>query len=123
MNILTLLSQLPGVQVARHSGGEYTLVMGDGTVRVPTLAEMLAAFKTAKLAAINVECRARLVARFGDALEQNSRVLGVYGAGERDAMLSGISATIDATNTASGAVDAATTIANAEAVAVTWPVI
>ncbi len=42
---------------------------------------------------------------------------------ERDAMQAGIAATIDASNTASDAVDAALTVQAVEAVTVSWPVI
>lgn len=76
-----------------------------------------------KIAAINAECRARLLARFGDPAEQVSRSLGIYGAAEKTAIQTGIAATIDASNTASDAVAAATTVAQVEAVTVTWPAI
>jgi hypothetical protein len=76
-----------------------------------------------KIAAINAECRARLLSRFGDPAEQVSRSIGVYGANEKAAIESGISATIDASNVASNAVLAATTVAAVEAVTVTWPAI
>lgn len=86
-------------------------------------AARLPAAKALKIAAINAECRRRLIARFGPAEEQVSRSLGVYGAVERDAMQTGIAATIDASNVASDAVDAAQTIAAVEAVTVSWPAI
>lgn len=93
----------------------------------PTQAEidaaMLPAAKAHRIAAINAECRSRLIARFGPAEEQVSRSIGVYGATEQSAMQAGIAATIDASNTASNAVLAATDIAAVEAVSVSWPVI
>ena len=93
----------------------------------PTQAELDAAAipvaKSQRIASINTECRTRLLARFGDPAEQVSRSIGVYGTAEQSALSTGISATIDASNTASDAVTAATTIAEVEAVAVTWPVI
>ena len=93
----------------------------------PTQAELDAAdlpvAKSQRITAINAECRARLLARFGDPAEQVSRSIGVYGASEQAALSTGIAATIDASNTASDAVTAATTIEAVEAVAVTWPAI
>lgn len=93
----------------------------------PTQAEIEAAAlpvsKAGRIAAINAECRARLLARFGDPAEQVSRAIGVYGPAEKSALETGIAATIDASNTASDAVTAAATIEAVEAVTVTWPAI
>lgn len=93
----------------------------------PTQAELdaavLPAAKAKRIVAINAECRARLIARFGPAEEQVSRSVGVYGAAEQQALASGIAATIDASNAAQNAILAAADIAAVEAVAVTWPVI
>lgn len=93
----------------------------------PTQAELdaavLPATKAQRITAINTECRARLLARFGDPAEQVSRAIGVYGLAEKAALEAGIAATIDASNMASDAVTAATTIAEVEAVTVTWPTI
>lgn len=93
----------------------------------PTQAELDAAAVPAsraqRIASINAECRARLLARFGDPAEQVSRAIGVYGLAEKSALETGIAATIDASNTASDAVTAATTISEVEAVTVTWPAI
>ena len=97
------------------------LQFADGTNAYAAAADVLAATKAVSIAQINAECRARLVARYGTAEEQVSRALGIYGAAERDAMEAGISATIDASNTASDAVINAATVAQAEAVTVTWP--
>ncbi len=83
----------------------------------------LAAVKAIRIAAINAECRARLVARFGDALEKNSRAVGAYGPADQAALKPGIEAMIDASNAASNAVLAAADIAAVEAVTVTWPAI
>ena len=93
----------------------------------PTQAEIEAAAlpvsKAERITAINTECRARLLARFGDPAEQVSRAIGVYGASEQSALTTGIAATIDASNTASDAVTAATTVEEVGAVTVTWPAI
>lgn len=93
----------------------------------PTPAEIAAAAlpaaKARRIATINAECRARLIARYGPAEEQVSRSIGIYGATEQAAMTAGIAATIDASNEASNAVLAAADIAAVEAVTVAWPVI
>jgi hypothetical protein len=83
----------------------------------------LPAAKALRIADINAECRSRLLARFGDAAEQVSRSLGIYGQAEKTALENGIAATIDASNTASDAVLAAADIATVEAVTVAWPAI
>ena len=101
----------------------YRLDFADGSSRPATPEEVLAASKVVRIAAINAECRTRLLDRYGPAEEQVSRVIGVYGAQEQADMQTGIAATIDASNTASNAVLAAADIAAVEAVAVTWPVI
>ena len=96
-------------------------------VQAPSDAELsaaaLPAAKAARIAAINAECRARLLARYGAAEEQVSRAIGVYGATEQADMQAGIAATIDASNTASNAVLAAADIEAVEAVSVSWPAI
>lgn len=93
----------------------------------PTQAELdaavLPAEKARRIAAINAECRARLIARYGPAEEQVSRSVGVYGAAEQQALAAGIASTIDASNTAQNAILAAADLAAVEAVTVTWPVI
>ena len=96
---------------------------GIGNVRAKNTAESLGAVKAQRITAINTECRTRLLARFGDPAEQVSRSIGVYGTAEQAALSTRIAATIDASNTASDAVTAATTIAEVEAVTVTWPAI
>ena len=109
-----------------EKGGEQ-LVSWLAQSRQPTEAEIEvaapAAAKAKRITAINAECRTRLLTRFGDPAEQVSRSIGVYGASEQSALTTGIAATIDASNTASDAVTAATTIEAVEAVAVTWPAI
>lgn len=120
------LNPLTDYEIA-DSGGGMELVSWNSSTQRPSIAEIAAASlpaaKSVRIAAINAECRARLIARFGEAYEQVSRSLGVYGVAEKTAMVDGVSATIDASNTASNAVLAATTIIDVEAVTVTWPVI
>jgi hypothetical protein len=96
---------------------------GVGNIRPMNSAELLNRVRERKIAAINAECKARLIARYGPAEEQVSRSLGIYGATEQQAMQAGIAATIDASNTASNQVLAAADEAAVEAVTVTWPVI
>lgn len=86
-------------------------------------AAALPAAKWKRIEAINSECRVRLITRYGSAEEQVSRSLGIYGQVERDAMQTGIAATIDASNVASNSVLAAADIAAVEAVSVSWPAI
>jgi hypothetical protein len=123
--MLVVLTQLvPGcIGAADNYDGTYRLDFADSTTRTATQAEILAATKAYRITAINAECRARLLARFGDPAEQVSRSIGIYGASEQSALSTGIAATVDASNTASDAVTAATTFAQVEAVAVTWPAI
>ena len=123
--ILEISLRTSGVAVSHcwQSADGYIVELLDGTGRAATQSEILAATQAQRITAINAECRARLLARFGDPAEQVSRSIGVYGASEQAALSTGIAATVDASNTASDAVTAATTIEAVEAVAVTWPVI
>jgi hypothetical protein len=96
---------------------------GLGNLRQMNAAELLNRVKERKIASINAECRARLLARYGPAEEQVSRSFGIYGPAEQQAMQAGIAATIDASNVASNQVLAAATEAAVEAVSVSWPAI
>jgi hypothetical protein len=117
-----LLSQIPlAVSVASEVGG-YRVTF-QASERQATAPEILAATKAVKLDAINAECKARLVARFGSAEEQVSRSMGVYGQSEQTNMLNGIGSTIDASNVARNSVIGAADIAAVGAVTVAWPVI
>lgn len=118
-----LHASIQGLTCVRRSGSEFELVFADGSTRPATAAELLPGAKAERIAKINAECRARLLARYGQAEEQVSRAIGVYGAQEQADMQTGIAATIDASNTASNAVLAAADIAAVEAVTVTWPAI
>ena len=122
--MLNELSQIPGVAGAAGNGdGTYRLDLLAGGSRQATAAEVLAAAQAQRIAQINAECRARLIAKYGTAEEQVSRSLGIYGTAERAAMIAGIADTIDASNTATDAILAAATIEAVEAVTVAWPVI
>lgn len=91
----------------------------------PTTAEIeaarLPATKAARIAQINAECESRILAVW-PLEKQVSALAGIYGAAQRTAMDALIAAHIDASNIASDAVTAATTVEAVEAVAVTWPV-
>lgn len=122
--MLSELTQIPGVAGAAGNGdGTYRLDLSAGGSRLATQAEVLDATKAQRIADINAECRARLIARYGTAEEQVSRSIGVYGATEQAALATGVAATIDASNTASNAVLAAADLAAVEAVSANWPVI
>lgn len=84
-------------------------------------AAMLPASKAARIAQINDECRARILAVW-PLEKQISAALGIYGPAELAAMTDWIDAHIAASNTATSAVFDATTQQQMEAVAVTWPV-
>jgi len=77
--------------------------------------------KAARIAAINFECRSRITATW-PIEKQLSALAGVYGPTELQAMTDWVDAHIAASNTASDAIDAATTTASVEAVTVAWPV-
>lgn len=108
------LSEIDGVWTSSNDSAVQAII--DAYDGVPTA-------KAAKIAAINAECGARLIARYGSPAEQVSRSIGIYGQEEQAAMQAGIAATIDASNVASNEVLAATTIEQVEAVTVTWPAI
>lgn len=84
---------------------------------LPTLADA----KAARIAAINFECRSRITAAW-PLEKQTSALAGIYGQPELEAMTAFIDAHIAASNAASDAVEAATTIEAVGAVTVVWPV-
>ena len=77
--------------------------------------------KAERIAQINAECTQRILAVW-PLEKQISALAGIYGAGQTTAMTDWVDGHIGASNTASDAVDAATTIAQVEAVSVSWPV-
>lgn len=121
--IVHLPAAVPGcIGAADNGDGSYRLDFA-GSSRPAAASEILAATQADRIAAINAECRSRLLARYGPAEEQVSRAIGVYGSAEQSAMQSGIAAAIDASNAAQNAILAAADIAAVEAVTVAWPVI
>lgn len=84
-------------------------------------AAQLPAAKWLRIEAINTECTARIYSRW-PADKQNSAALGVYGVVKLADCKAWIEDHVDASNTASNAVLAATTIEDVESVTVTWPV-
>lgn len=81
----------------------------------------LAQLKTERIAQINDECRARILAVW-PLEKQISATIGIYGDAELAAMTDFIDAHIAASNVAASAVFDATAQAAMEAVTVTWPV-
>lgn len=130
-----LVAAYPGITVGPSLGEAECVLLGDkisGWRRAepkPSEAALVAAYdpmpdaKANRIASINAECRARLIARFGPAEEQVSRSIGAYGAVEQAALKLGVETTLDASNVASNAILAAADLAAVEAVTVTWPVI
>lgn len=115
-----------GYQVRSESiAGAPSVLVADGDpVVIQALIDgydYLSDAKAERIAAINIECRTRLLARFGPAEEQVSRSLGIYGQEEKAALEAGIAATIDASNAASNEILAAATPELVEAVSVNWP--
>ena len=92
-------------------------------VRSGNAVEILAATKASRIKADRTECRRRLTEYYGDALEQVSRASGLYGATAQANHAAGVSAAIDASNVARDLINAATTVAEVEAVTVAWPVL
>ncbi|MBK6790851.1 MAG: hypothetical protein IPG77_25355 [Betaproteobacteria bacterium] len=94
----------------------------------PTPAEIAAAelpaAKAIKTAANRAECERRIYARY-PAGRQSSVALGIYSGAEAEAqaaiMKDWISDMVAAENAAADAIEAATTVQQVEAVAVTWP--
>lgn len=91
----------------------------------PTQAEIdaaeLPAAKSERIESDRTECHRRLTEFYGDALEQVSRASGLYGATAQANHAAGVSAAIDASNVARDQINAATTVAEVEAVTVAWP--
>ena len=84
-------------------------------------AALLPATKAERIESDRTECRRRLTEFYGDALEQVSRASGLYGATAQANHVAGVSAAIDASNVARDLINAATTVAEVEAVTVAWP--
>lgn len=111
------------VAVSNNGESGFLIQFANGASRLATPAEILAATKAARIEADRQECRRRLTEHYGDALEQVSRASGVYGVVAKANHAAGVDATIDATNVARDQINAATTIAQVEAVVVAWPVL
>jgi hypothetical protein len=93
----------------------------------PTPAEIeaarLPATKAQRIEQDRQECRRRLTEHYGDALEQTSRFAGGYGEFAKANILTGTVAARIASNVARDQINAATTVAEVEAVTVSWPVL
>jgi len=92
----------------------------------PTPSEIAAAELPAakwwRKSAINAEATTRITTKY-PLEKQISANLGVYPQAYRDTMASEIASVISASNAACDSVDAATTVAEVDAVTVNWPVI
>jgi hypothetical protein len=90
----------------------------------PTAAEIAAAelpaTKAFRIAANRAECSRRIFARY-PAGRQLSALAGLYDSANVATMVDWIAANISAENTAADLIEAATTVAEVEAVAVVWP--
>ena len=131
----TLLYLFPGIRIGL-SGAECVL-RDDGAGPYiaewnrpgpqPTPAEIAAATlpatKAARIEQDRQECRRRLTEHYGDALEQASRFAGGYGAQGQANILEGTMEARRASNVARDQINAATTLAQVEAVTVAWPVL
>lgn len=95
--------------------------LGPQPTQIEIDAAELPAAKALRIEADRTECRRRLTEFYGDALEQVSRSSGLYGATAQANHAAGVSAAIDASNVARDQINAATTVAEVEAVTVAWP--
>jgi hypothetical protein len=117
----TIWAQAEALRLANP--GKRVIIAPNGILTLIDIGPTLAEFKAARIQADSEACTARLIEHYGSAEEQVSRSLGVYGVQAKDNMLAGIQATIDASNAARDMIDSATTVAQVEAVTVSWPVL
>jgi len=98
------------------------VLAADGlSVTVAAISRPLDDLKTERIAAINADCTARILARW-PLEKQISALAGVYGPAELAAMTAWVDDHIAASNVATSAVFDATTQTAMEAVTVAWPV-
>jgi len=92
----------------------------------PTAQELLSAevpaAKASRKKAFNVSATFRILAKY-PIEKQSSATLGIYPQAYRETMALEIASIISASNTACDTVDAATTVAEVDAITVNWPVI
>lgn len=111
--------QAAGHWLTQHDG----VWLADDPVAVQAIIDAydyLAVTKAECIAAVNAECQARIYAVW-PADKQMSALAGIYGEADRVACLAWIESHIAASNVASDAVTAATTVEQAKAVTVLWP--
>lgn len=119
--LIYITSQLNAVSVWQE-GATYRWESQAGVVADVPAADVLAASKTLRLFEIRKEAAAVIEADW-PTWKQNNCSLGVYPEATTAQCADDIAAVIAASNTAEDAVDAATTVAEVEAVTPSWPVI
>jgi len=122
MSIVQILAEnAQAIGASALATGEYRIDFADGTTRLATTAEILAATKEHAIAANRAECSARIYARYPIG-RQLSSLAGLYDSDNVATMTDWIAANVAAENTAADAIEAATTVQQVEAVTVAWPV-
>ena len=106
-------------------GGVQAIVAWRSALPQPTPAELAAAelpaAKAASIAANRAECSRRIFERY-PAGRQLSASFGLYDSANVATMVDWIAANVAVENAAADAIEAATTVAEVEAVTVAWPV-
>jgi hypothetical protein len=108
------------VGAADEGSGIYRIDFADGSSREATVAEILRATKNLRLILLRNEA-SRLITTKWPLWAQNNCALGVYPDATVAQCTADIAAVIAASNTAEDAIEAATTVAEVEAVTATWP--
>lgn len=119
MNILEHFDIVGAAGVGQDPSG-YRIDFIGGTSRLASPTEILAATKAFSIAYNRSECERRIFARY-PAGRQLSALAGMYDTTNVQAMHDWISSMIAAENAAADLIDAATTVAEVEAVTVAWP--
>lgn len=108
--------------VSNNGDGTYTVSFDGQPSRQATNEEIIQASKGYRLATIRTEAKTLIESKW-PSWRQNNCALGVYPDTVTQECADDIAAVIAASNTAEDAIDAATTVAEVEAVTATWPVI
>ena len=111
-----------GVEYFAHADGVMWVGPGVGPTQQEIADAELPAAKSFAVAANRAEARRRILARW-PLEQQSSATLGIYPQSVADTMRANIAAVIAAENDAADLIDAATTVAEVEAVVPNWPVI
>lgn len=108
------------VGAADNGDGTYRLDFADGTTRLASASEILAAEKINYLKQIRVDAASHITTKW-PLWAQNNCALGIYPEATVAQCAADIAAVIAASNAAEDAIGAATTVAEVEAVTATWP--